>query len=217
MYSALILAAGSGERSGLPYNKVFHPLRGVSVLKRTVLCFLADPKMDEIVIVGKPEEANHIATLLEGISFVFVAGGTTRQESVRLGLQKVQSSYVLIHDGARPHVKMALLDRLTETVVSVKAAAPALPAKETIVLVNNHKVHAAVNREEAYLMQTPQAFATDLIRKAHQLAWQTKQYFTDDATLCFQMMGSGVAIVAGDTTNIKATTTLDFTILEEII
>jgi 2-C-methyl-D-erythritol 4-phosphate cytidylyltransferase len=217
MYSALILAAGSGERSGLAYNKVFHPLRGIPVLKRAVLCFLADPKVEAVVIVGKPEEANHISALLEGIPYEFVAGGATRQESVRLGLAKVVSPYVLIHDGARPNVKQDLLGRLTQTVVSKKAVAPALPAKETILLVKNHQVHATVNREEAYLMQTPQAFATDLIREAHALAWQAKQQFTDDATLCFQMMGSSVAIVAGDSTNVKATTTIDFTILEEII
>lgn len=217
MFSALILAAGSGERSGLSYNKVFFPLRGIPVLKRAVTCFSANPKIDEIIVVGKLAEANRIAAILEGIPYVFVAGGTTRQESVRLGLVKVQSPYVLIHDGARPNVKMDLLDRLTNTVVSVQAVAPALPAKETIILVKNHIVHAAINREEAYLMQTPQAFATDLIREAHRLARQAKRNFTDDATLCFQMMGSSVAIVAGDSTNVKATTTIDFTILEEII
>ncbi|MCK7486738.1 MAG: 2-C-methyl-D-erythritol 4-phosphate cytidylyltransferase [Bacillus subtilis] len=198
-------------------NKVFHPIRGVAILRRAVDCFRADPRMDELIIVGKPSEAAEIATLLEGIPYVFVPGGATRQESVRHGLERVSSPYVLIHDGARPNVAFALLNRLTETLETSLAIAPALPAKETILLVKNHVVHALVNRDEAHLMQTPQAFHTPLIREAHRLAQQAGRAFTDDATLCFQMLGCAVAVVAGDPQNIKATTPIDITILEEIV
>ena len=105
MYSAIILCAGSGKRTGLGYNKMFYQLQGETVYEKTVNVFLHDKRCEEIIIVCKKEEQSHFKKLLNKKCMKFVEGGKERQDSVYEGLKHVTSDYVMIHDGARPFVK----------------------------------------------------------------------------------------------------------------
>ena len=102
-YSALVLAAGHGIRTGLAYNKMFYRLPGgKTVLEEALRPFLADEACRQIIITGQPGELEDLRRLAPDLRCQVVAGGDTRQESVRLALEHVTEPVVFIHDGARP-------------------------------------------------------------------------------------------------------------------
>ena len=198
MYSAIILCAGSGKRTGLGYNKMFYQLQGETVYEKTVNVFLHDKRCEEIIIVCKKEEQ----------CMKFVEGGKERQDSVYEGLKHVTSDYVMIHDGARPFVKKDLLDRLVVGMEEHKAVLAMVPCKDTIKRVKDGKVVETLIRSELMQAQTPQAFDTVLIRNAYKEAIENNIQATDDASM-LELQGKDVYVVEGDYDNIKITTKED--------
>ena len=183
MYSAIILCAGSGKRTGLGYNKMFYQLQGETVYEKTVNVFLHDKRCEEIIIVCKKEEQSHFKKLLNKKCMKFVEGGKERQDSVYEGLKHVTSDYVMIHDGARPFVKKGLLDRLVEGMEEHKAVLAMVSCKDTIKRVKDGKVVETLIRSELMQAQTPQAFDTVLIRNAYKEAIENNIQATDDASM----------------------------------
>lgn len=208
MYSAIVLCAGSGKRTGLGYNKMFYQLRGETVYEKTVNVFLKDKRCEEIIIVCKKEEQVHFKKLLCTPIMKFVEGGKERQDSVYAGLKHVTSEYVMIHDGARPFVKKELLDRLVEGMLKHQSVLAMVPCKDTIKRVKNGKVVETLIRSELMQAQTPQAFNTSLIRNAYREAIEKNIQATDDASM-MEMTGKEVYVVEGDYDNIKITTKED--------
>lgn len=208
MYSAIILCAGSGKRTGLGYNKMFYQLQGETVYEKTVNVFLHDKRCEEIIIVCKKEEQSHFKKLLNKKCMKFVEGGKERQDSVYEGLKHVTSNYVMIHDGARPFVKKDLLDRLVEGMEEHKAVLAMVPCKDTIKRVKEGKVVETLIRSELMQAQTPQAFDTVLIKNAYKEAIENNIQATDDASM-LELQGKEVYVVEGDYDNIKITTKED--------
>lgn len=211
MYTAIVLCAGSGKRTGLGYNKMFYQLQGETVYEKTVNVFLNDKRCEEIIIVCKKEEQAHFKKLLNRKSMKFVEGGKERQDSVYAGLMHVTSDYVMIHDGARPFVKKELLDRLVEGMQKHQAVLAMVPCKDTIKRVKNGKVIETLVRSELMQAQTPQAFQTSLIRNAYREAMKKNIQATDDASM-MELVGKDVYVVEGDYDNIKITTKEDLRI-----
>ena len=217
MYSAIILCAGSGKRTGLGYNKMFYQLQGETVYEKTVNVFLHDKRCEEIIIVCKKEEQSHFKKLLNKKCMKFVEGGKERQDSVYEGLKALSDcDYVLIHDGARPLISSALinanikdlLDRLVEGMEEHKAVLAMVPCKDTIKRVKDGKVVETLIRSELMQAQTPQAFDTVLIRNAYREAIENNIQATDDASM-LELQGKDVYVVEGDYDNIKITTKED--------
>lgn len=208
MYSAIILCAGSGKRTGLGYNKMFYQLQGETVYEKTVNVFLHDKRCEEIIIVCKKEEQSHFKKILNKKCMKFVEGGKERQDSVYEGLKHVTSDYVMIHDGARPFVKKDLLDRLVVGMEEHKAVLAMVPCKDTIKRVKDGKVVETLIRSELMQAQTPQAFDTVLIRNAYKEAIENNIQATDDASM-LELQGKDVYVVEGDYDNIKITTKED--------
>ena len=207
-YSAIILCAGSGKRTGLGYNKMFFKLNGETVYEKSVKAFLKDERCKQIIIVSKMEEREDFKNLLNEERMVFVNGGKERQDSVFEGLKAVNQDYVMIHDGARPYVSQELLDRIVDTLSSCDACLPMVKCKDTIKRVVDGKVVNTLKREELYQAQTPQSFKTALIIKAHDYAKVHQVSVTDDASMV-EIMGENVYVVEGDYDNIKITTKED--------
>jgi len=204
-YSVVIVAAGSGERMKLGYNKVFYQFKdGDMMIDKSIKLFKADKKCKQIIVVTNPENFSRICKHCYG-SFVIVAGGKTRQESVFNGLTCVNQNYVYIHDGARPYVSNAALLRLNNALKLNPACLLAVKAVDTIKYVENQKVSETLNRENIYLAQTPQAFETNLLYNCYLKAKNDDYNATDDSQLVEKYSEESIMIVEGDYKNIKIT------------
>lgn len=167
-YSAIVLCAGSGTRTGLKYNKMFYKLDGQTVYEKTMHIFLSDERCKQVVVVTKEQEQKDFASLIHDERILFTLGGQERQDSVYEGLKEVSEDYVLIHDGARPYLSRAVIDRILEGLEVHDAILPMVKCKDTIKRVINNKVIETLKREELYQAQTPQSFKSALIKEAYQ-------------------------------------------------
>ena len=217
MYSAIIVAAGTGTRSGLAYNKTLYLFRGEPLVRLAAKAFLADPDCAEIILVVKELEEARFRAIFPEPRVKFVHGGATRQTSVESGLHAVTQAMVLIHDGARPNLSTILLRTIVKTLQKHDAVAPGIRVKDTIRLAKNGIFYDTVPRENAYFLQTPQGFRTEKIRKAHLLATKSEGMYPDDTTLYQAMLQEDVVLIEGEETNIKITTMADLVVLEGIV
>lgn len=205
-YSTVIVAAGSGSRSGLSYNKVFYQLpNGKRIIQQTLELFLKDNHCSQIVLVCKDEERADFQALLPYEKIIYASGGATRSESVYQGLLKVKEDYVLIHDGARPYLDQDSLSRLLMKLNSCVACLLMVPTKDTIKVVENGVVKHTPNRETLWCAQTPQAFQKSLLKECYEKLFQHPCVVTDDASVVEQF-GYVVEMVMGSYENRKITT-----------
>ena len=138
-----------------------------------------------------------------------IAGGATRQDSVRLGLEAIADAkpdFVLIHDGARPFVDPGLISRVIAALATSPGAIPALPVVDTLKRGDNGLISQTVPRDGLYRAQTPQGFHFPAILAAHRAA-QGRE-LTDDAAVA-ELAGLRVALVPGNPDNVKITTADD--------
>ncbi len=209
---ALVVAAGQSRRMG-GKDKLFSPLAGVPLLARTVERLLSSPYVDEVVVVLRPErleDGRRLAYERGWQRVRFCIGGPRRQDSVRLGLETLEGEgWVLIHDGARPFLTPALVERGLETAAEKGAAVPALPLSDTVKRVSpSGLVEETLPRETLWSIQTPQTFRLSLIRQAHRHFASAPQTFTDDAAL-LEALGHPVAVFPGEADNFKVTSVED--------
>lgn len=207
-YSAIILCAGSGSRTQLGYNKMFLRIADETVYEKTMKVFLQDVCCKQIIVVCKAEEQSAFQSLLQDDRIIYTAGGQERQDSVLSGLQLVSEDHVLIHDGARPFVKPALIHDLLSCLKQHDACLLMVPCVDTIKQVMDGKVVKTLKRSELMQAQTPQAFQTQLILQAYQDAKRDHVVATDDASLA-EYYHHEVYVVSGDYDNLKITSAED--------
>lgn len=223
--TAIIVAAGEGLRIGGEIPKPFLPLCGRVMVLRTLDRFFAARSVEQVVLVVAASEWSRCEGLLRDDSalgqrpWVLQRGGATRQQSVKAGLEKIgdDADIVVIHDGARPFVSPALIERCIESADRNGAAVVGLPARDTIKFVSDDlRVLSTPDRNAVWEIQTPQAFRHELIVEAHE--WATRAGFeaTDDAMLVEQT-GNPVWIVEGEKTNLKITVPEDLWLAEAMI
>lgn len=216
---AVIVAAGSASRMG-GIDKVMAPLQGEPMILRTVRQFQNCDAISEIVVVTRQDLILPITGLCKDFSKVkaVVAGGKSRQESVSLGLNVLSGTMKLaaIHDGARPLITWQVIDRTVRAANSYGAAAPAVPVKDTIKVVQGGIVKNTPDRSTLQAVQTPQVFDFDLLRGALKKAETDGAAVTDDCS-AVELMGMSVKIVEGDERNIKVTTPMDLKIAEMLL
>ena len=216
---AVIVAAGSASRMG-GIDKVMAPLGGEPMIVKTVRAFQQCDAIREIVVVTRPDLIVPIMDLCASMEKVraVVAGGSSRQASVSLGLNALSEKVKLaaIQDGARPFVTWQLIDRVVRAAHSFGAAAPAIPVKDTIKEVGGGVVKQTPDRSTLFAVQTPQVFDFDFLRAALKKAEQENAQVTDDCS-AVERMGMSVKIVEGDERNIKVTTPLDLKIAELLL
>lgn len=215
----VIVAAGSASRMG-GIDKVMAPLAGESMIVRTVRAFQDCDAVKKIVVVTREDLILPITSLCSGMSKVkaVVAGGSSRQESVHLGLNALSGEVqlVAVHDGARPLVSWELIDRVIRAANTYGAAAPAIPVKDTIKVVKGGVVEQTPDRSNLFAVQTPQVFDFDLLRGALKKVEQEQLQVTDDCS-AVEQMGMRVKIVEGDERNLKVTTPMDLKIAQMLL
>lgn len=216
---AVIVAAGSATRMG-GIDKNIAPLAGVPVILRTVRTFQVCDAVREIVIVTREDLILPVTELCRGLDKVraVVAGGTSRQESVSLGLNALSEKVKLaaVHDGARPLITAGLIDTTIRAADAFGAAAPVIPVKDTIKVCRGGLVESTPDRKTLMAVQTPQVFDFDILRGALKKAREEGREVTDDCS-AVEMIGVKVKTVTGDERNLKITTPMDLKIAEMLL
>lgn len=206
-YAAVIVAAGSGSRMGLGYNKMLFQLKsGEVILEKTITLFVDDEQCEQVIVVHSEDDYDAFLPYCQNAKIEMVIGGASRQESVYHGLQKVKSEYVLIHDGARPWLSKQNVNDLLLMLEKHPACLLMVPVKDTIKVVRDGIVVDTPPRETLYQAQTPQAFLTSLVISAHEKAISEHVEATDDAMLVELCTGTNVYMVLGSYENKKVTT-----------
>jgi 2-C-methyl-D-erythritol 4-phosphate cytidylyltransferase/2-C-methyl-D-erythritol 2,4-cyclodiphosphate synthase len=211
--AAIVVAAGRGERAGQKNGpKQYRQIGGESIIARTLRAFVEHPDVDRTVAVIHPDDQDlfraSAGALADAVSTVH--GGTTRQQSVLLGLRALGDDVgvVLIHDGARPFVDAMTISRAIASASSGKGAIPAIAVSDTLKRSASGTLET-VPRENLHAAQTPQAFPFAAIRDAHEAANAAgRADFTDDAAIA-EWAGLPVALVEGAPDNVKLTWAAD--------
>lgn len=220
--TAIVLSAGQGKRMGTSIQKQYIELKGKPIVYYALEAFQNSALIDEIImVVGKGQEEYCRKEIVEKYHLDKVReiteGGAERYDSVYSGLQRVRhDGYVLIHDGARPFVTEAVIQRIYDTVCNYPACVVGMPVKDTIKIVDKEKyTKETPNRSFVWQIQTPQAFDILLIRDAYEKFMQSEQKnITDDAMVVESVLGMKSKLVEGSYENIKITTPEDLEIAE---
>ena len=216
---AVIVAAGSASRMG-GIDKVMAELKGEPMIVHTVRAFQNCDAIKEIVIVTREDLILPITRLTNEFDKVtaVVLGGSSRQESVALGMNALSEKCELaaIQDGARPLVTWELIDRVVRAAHSHHAAIPVIPVKDTIKVCDTALVKSTPDRSTLRAVQTPQVFDFDLLRGALKKAAEDGAEVTDDCS-AVERLGMSVRIVEGDERNLKVTTPLDLKLAEMLM
>ncbi len=207
-YTALIVAAGKGTRTGLGYNKMFYVLKKyqMTVLEKTTKLFLEDDRCKQVVIVTNPVDMKDVVLGHENEKIVHVNGGARRQDSVLQGLMATSEDVVLIHDGARPWLEIENVNLILEAMETEKAAILAVKLKDTIKVVKDGYIHHTIDREQLMSAQTPQAFKTDMIIECYIKAKNEGIFATDDAQIVELCSDVKIKVIEGSYLNNKITT-----------
>lgn len=215
--TAIILAAGSGKRTGLKYNKVLYEINGKKLIDYSIDKFNEFPIINEIILVVSQDELDYFISRYDSKVDNIVVGGKERQDSVYNALIIAKNDHVLVHDGARPFIPDYSIKELLDLMKSEKSLTLAVKVKDTIQRVKNNKAIETLNRDELYAVQTPQAFHKEIIVKAHKLAKKDNFKGTDDTMLVEKYLHIPARIVKGDYRNLKLTTLDDIKLLEVIL
>ncbi len=218
---AIILAGGSGTRMGGEIPKQFLLLKDKPILMQTLLKF-AVIKDVELILVLPDNQLIFWEDLCKkykfSLSYTLVLGGDTRVESVKNALNYIsdEKSLVAIHDGVRPLIEVKTIEKSFEkaqkdgnaiTVISLKDSIRQKINKENT---NETKSETkSVNRDDFYLVQTPQTFQTKSIKEAYQA--KNIEHLTDDASV-LENIGGKIFVIEGSYQNIKITTPEDLVI-----
>lgn len=206
--SALIVAAGSGERFGGAIPKQYMDLAGQPILRRTVLAFLNHPDVQQVQVVINPQHRPHYDSATVGLNLPQpVSGGSNRQDSVLRGLEALAASgnpptSVLIHDAARPLIDAATISLVSAALRDHAGAIAAKPLVDTLKKGNDTTITATIDRTNLWQAHTPQGFHFHAILAAHRAAAGAQ--LTDDAAVA-EASGITVQLVPSNPDNMKIT------------
>jgi 2-C-methyl-D-erythritol 4-phosphate cytidylyltransferase len=216
--AVIIVAGGKGERMQTEIPKQFIEIKGKPILMHTLEAFLRYEQTLQLIVVLPENQIEYWSELCKkhafAISHNIVAGGQTRFHSVKNGLNAIKySCSVAIHDGVRPLVSVETIARCFDAAEKFKAVVPAIDLVESIRQVSGNK-SLSVDRSAYKLVQTPQVFDIDLLKKAYEQDFSST--FTDDASVV-EKDGNTVHLVEGNRENIKITTHQDLKIAEILL
>jgi 2-C-methyl-D-erythritol 4-phosphate cytidylyltransferase/2-C-methyl-D-erythritol 2,4-cyclodiphosphate synthase len=205
--TALIVAAGKGERLDGPVPKQFLPIAGKAVLRWAVESLKDHPALGSVRVVIGEGQQDAAKAALDGLDVGnLIPGGAKRADSVRAGLAAIDSDAVLVHDAARPFCPPQVVNRLLAPLEFFEGAAPVLPVGDTLARVGQ-ELDEPVDRTGLARVQTPQAFRLAALRSAYEV-WNGPS--PTDETTVVRAAGMRVATVEGDPALEKITTAADF-------
>lgn len=209
-YSVILLAGGIGSRTGQNIPKQFINIAGKPMIVHSLERFEKISEISEIIISCVKGYENKIYDYINDYALrkkiVVVPGGNTRQESVYNALEKVDSDFVIIHEAARPFVTINEFNVLINSEDENVTYGYSIPFS---ILKGKDKVEAIINRSEVFNVQLPQKFNSADLKKAYNIAISNKKYFTEDAGLLLECIGTQVSVINGSKYNIKITDDVD--------
>jgi 2-C-methyl-D-erythritol 4-phosphate cytidylyltransferase len=218
---AVIVAGGSGKRFGGAVPKQFLVLDDKPVIMHTINRFFQADASVEIVLVLPQQQFDLWKELCDRYHFsvrhCLVAGGDSRFQSVKNALAAVDvapGDCVAVHDGVRPLVTPALINRAFTVAAELGCAIPVVPVTDSIREILSHDSSVALSRDVLRSVQTPQTFNAVALKKAYQVDYCPS--FTDDASV-YEAAGGTVHVIEGEVTNIKITHPVDLIIAQSIM
>ncbi len=217
-FYVIIVAGGTGTRMNNVVPKQFLELQGKPVLMHTIQKFIKAIPEINIVLVLSLQLREEWETLCVKHNFTIPSqladGGDTRFHSVKNGLELVPENCIVgVHDAARPLVSEQTILKVFETAEQKGNASPTIPLTESIRVIENNN-NKAVDRANYFIVQTPQCFQSNLLKKA--FLQEYRSTFTDDASVV-EAMGEKINLIEGNRENIKITTPQDLIIAEALI
>ena len=215
---AILLAAGTSQRMG-DIDKLWTDLGGEPVIGRSLGVLASHPAVDRVLVVAPAARHEALCALAPAGAVVrCVEGGARRQDSVAAGLAAAAgAAWYLVHDGARPLIDDALVSRVLEGARAggeAGAAVPGVAVSDTVKRVAaTGRVEETLERASLRAIQTPQAFAGALLRRAHA---EVQADATDDAAMV-EALGASVVVVAGEDANVKITTPADVAVAAALL
>jgi len=207
----IILASGTGSRYGADIPKQFVKIAGKTILEHTIEVFEKADGIDNIIIVITPEYRTMAEEILLKNNYKKVSkllnGGEIRKESSYIGISSIEDkeANVLIHDCARPFLTQKIISNCIKALEKYDAVDVAIPSADTIVEIDENNIIRNIPKRAVLRRgQTPQCFKLSVIKKAHELSKNDKN-FTDDCGLVVKYNLTDVFVVEGDVENIKVT------------
>jgi len=217
-YYAVIVAGGSGNRMQTETPKQFLLLKNLPVLMHTIKAFAQSNTQPKIIVVLHVDQHKYWNRLCQEFNFNIphqvIAGGTERFYSVKNAISCIEEeSFVAIHDAVRPLVSTELIDSCFKQAALYGNVIAAVQSSDSIRMLKNDKT-SALKRDEIYLVQTPQTFKLEILRKAYEQDFES--HFTDDASVV-ESLGQSINIVEGERNNIKITYPIDLELAELLL
>lgn len=220
MNVAIILAAGNGTRLSNNIKKQFIKIHDKQLFLFSFDSFCSS-NIDKILIVSSKEDINYVRSLVSSNEKFLdvIAGGETRQQSVKNALDYLKGiladdDVILIHDAARPLIKVPLINEVLNKTIEYDCCSLILPIKDTIISLSNNNYESTLERDKLASVQTPQGFKFKIIYEAHLKAMHSSA--TDDAQLV-KSLGLNIHLIKGDEQNFKITTNEDLNYFEYIL
>jgi len=216
--TTVIIAGGKGERMNADIPKQFLEIQGKPILMHTLEVFRRYDASMELILVLPSVQIEFWEELCKKHAFniphQIVSGGQTRFQSVKNGLGTIRfNSLVAVHDGVRPLVSIDTIARCFDEAEKSGAAIPVIDLVESIRQISENE-SSSVDRSAYKLVQTPQVFESELLKKAYEQEFTP--LFTDDASVV-EALGTKIQLVEGNRENIKITTEFDLRIAESLI
>ena len=213
----VIVAGGKGNRLGSEIPKQFIPIHGKPILMHTIERFYAYNRNIGIIVVLPQNYIEYWNLLCNEYAFAInhkiVAGGEERFFSVKNALEYVPNgTLVAIHDAVRPFVSNLVIEQAFSFSEEKKAVAPTIKPTESVRFADSESKNTSLNREQILLIQTPQCFHSDVIKKAYSAEYDSR--YTDDLSVVENMFDIPIFLFEGNRENIKITTPFDLNIAE---
>ena len=206
--SFILTCAGKGARAGFGKNKLLVEKDGMTCLERSLSAVYKTKLAHEIIVTASNEDFDTVTKICSPYENVkVVVGGNMRTQSVKNGLSAISGDIVLIHDGARPFVTKKLIQDCIDGAIKHGGVIPVVPSRNTVVKVSENVTKEYLGKDQIFSVQTPQAFKTELIKKAFdQIGDKT---FNDDGEIYKEFIGD-LFVLQGDSSNVKLTYPEDF-------
>lgn len=226
MNIAVILAGGSGTRMGAQMPKQFLKVGGKTILEHSVDAFERNDRIDEVVVVSRPDFVDDVKTLVLNDQHPKVrqvlAGGKERYDSSLAAINAYtnDADNLLLHDAVRPMVCQRIIDECLTQLERYRAVDVAIRATDTIIRVDDAECICEIPpRVQLRQCQTPQGFRRGLIKQAYDVALADPHFqATDDCSVVHKYLpAEPIKVVEGDTMNIKITYPQDVALLEQLL
>ncbi|GAB4360884.1 MAG: 2-C-methyl-D-erythritol 4-phosphate cytidylyltransferase [Bryobacter sp.] len=221
--SVILPAAGLGTRMGKSPKKQFLQLDGAPILVHTLRRLSRCTRVAEFIVACRAEDRSEVEAMLKDQPIAqpvrLVEGGDSRQDSVAHALAEVSADcdYVAVHDAVRPLVTVSIVDSVFDAAQEAGAAIVGIVPVDTVKQVHLNRIQTTISRDRLVLAQTPQVFATPLLRRAFARAQEDGFVGTDESSLVERLEEVEVRVVPGSDRNIKITRPTDLDLAQHFL